>query len=153
MTTPMTGLDTLPLFTNLSHTQRAAVAGVSRLETYEAGTRLFDEGGFADQCWVVLTGCVTVDTVVPQRGRVAVQSIGPGELLGWSWLVPPYRWHFGATVVSPTRAVVVDTAALRQLADEDPALGYQLSLVLLGALLNRLQATRIRLLDLYRNPA
>jgi CRP-like cAMP-binding protein len=152
MTTPMTDLDALPLFTRLSHTQRAAIAGVSRIVTYEAGTRLFDEGGVADQCWVVLTGCVVIDTVVPPRGRVALQSIGPGELLGWSWLVPPYRWHFGATAVTPTRAAVVDTGALRVLADEDPALGYQLSLILIDALLNRLQATRIRLLDLYRNP-
>ncbi|MDX8052168.1 Crp/Fnr family transcriptional regulator [Lentzea sp. BCCO 10_0798] len=153
MTTPMTDLDALPLFTRLSHTQRAAIAGVSRIENYEPGTRLFEEGGLADQCWVVLTGCVMVDTVVPPRGRITLQSIGPGELVGWSWLVPPYRWHFGATVVSPTRAAVVDTGALRALADEDPALGYQVSLILLDALLNRLQATRIRLLDLYRNPA
>ncbi|MCP2250478.1 Crp/Fnr family transcriptional regulator [Lentzea aerocolonigenes] len=153
MTTPMTDLDALPLLTRLSHTQRAAIAGVSRIETYEAGTRLFDEGGLADQCWVVLTGCVVIDTVVPPRGKVALQSIGPGELLGWSWLVPPYRWHFGATAVTSTRAAVVDTGALRVLADEDPALGYQLSLILIDALLNRLQATRIRLLDLYRNPA
>ncbi|SFR02125.1 Cyclic nucleotide-binding domain-containing protein [Lentzea waywayandensis] len=153
MTIPMADLDTLPLLTNLSHTQRAAVAGVSRIESYDSGTRLFEEGGLADQCWVVLSGCVVVDTVVPSRGRVAVQSIGPGELLGWSWLVPPYRWHFGATVVSPTRAAVVDTGALRQLADEDPAFGYQLSLILIDALLNRLQATRLRLLDLYGNPA
>jgi CRP-like cAMP-binding protein len=94
-----------------------------------------------------------IDTVVPPRGRIVLQSIGPGELVGWSWLVPPYRWHFGATIVSPTRAAVVDTAALRTLADEDPALGYQLSLILIDALLNRLQATRMRLLDLYRNPS
>ncbi|GAB2817599.1 Crp/Fnr family transcriptional regulator [Lentzea nigeriaca] len=153
MTIPMTDLDALPLLTRLSHTQRAAIAGVSRIETYEPGTRLFEEGGLADQCWVVLSGCVMIDTVVPPRGRITLQSIGPGELLGWSWLVPPYRWHFGATVVSPTRAAVVDTGALRVLADEDPALGYQLSLILIDALLNRLQATRIRLLDLYRNPS
>ncbi|MFJ8962620.1 cyclic nucleotide-binding domain-containing protein [Lentzea sp. NPDC102401] len=153
MTIPITELDALPLFTNLSHTQRAAIAGAARIESYEPGTRLFDEGGLADQCWVVLTGCVLVDTDLPVRGRVGVQSIGQGELLGWSWLMPPYRWHFGATVVSPTRAVVVDTAALRRLADEDPALGYQLSLALINALVNRLQATRGRLLDLYRNPS
>lgn len=153
MTRPMTELDALPLFANLSHTQRAAIAGVSRIETYEPGTRLFEEGGLADQCWVMLAGCVMIDTVVPARGRTTVQSIGPGELVGWSWLVPPYRWHFGATVVSPTRAAVVETGALRMLADEDPALGYQLSLILIEALLNRLQATRIRLLDLYRNPS
>ena len=153
MTTPMTDLDALPLFEHLSHTQRAAVAGVSRIETYLPGVRLFDEGGLADQCWVVLTGCVMIDTVAPSHGRIGVQSVGPGELVGWSWLVPPYRWHFGATVVAPTRAAVVDTGALRQLADEDPALGYQLSLILISALLNRLQATRSRLLDLFRNPS
>ena len=150
MTKPMTEFDSLPLFAKLSHTQRAAIAGVSRVETYAPETRLFDEGGLADQCWVVVSGCVVVDALAPGRGRVGVQSIGPGELVGWSWLVPPYRWHFGATVVSPTRAVVVDTAALRDLSGDDPAFGYQLSLILIDALLNRLQATRIRLLDLSR---
>ncbi len=93
-----------------------------------------------------------VDIPVPGRGSVAVQSIGPGELLGRSWVVPPYRWHFGATVVSPTRAIAWDAARLRELAEEDPALGYRLSLVLAEAMLNRLQSTRLRLLDLYRNP-
>ncbi|WP_439657908.1 Crp/Fnr family transcriptional regulator [Lentzea sp. HUAS TT2] len=153
MTTPATSLDALPLLANLSHTQRAAIAGVSQIKSYDAGTRLFDEGGLADQCWVVLSGCVMLDALVPPRDLVVLQSIGPGELIGLSWLVPPYRWHFGATAVSPTRAVVVDTAALRSLAEGDPALGYQLALILLEALLNRLQATRIRLLDLYRNPS
>ncbi|MCX2951460.1 cyclic nucleotide-binding domain-containing protein [Lentzea sp. NEAU-D7] len=153
MATTMAELDSLPLLTKLSHTQRAAIAGVSRVETYAPRTRLFDEGGVADQCWVVVSGCVVVDALAPGRGRVAVQSVGPGELVGWSWLVPPYRWHFGATVVSPTRAVVVDTAALRNLADEDPAFGYQLSLILVDALLNRLQATRTRLLDLPSGPS
>lgn len=153
MTKPMTELDSLPVFAKLSHTRRAAIAGVSRIVTYPPETRLFDEGGLADQCWVVVSGCIMVDTLAPGRDRVGVQSIGPGELVGWSWLVPPYRWHFGATVVSPTRAVVVDTAALRNLADDDPAFGYQLSLILIDALLSRLQATRIRLLDLSRNPS
>lgn len=153
MTTPAASLDSLPLLAHLSHTQRAAIAGVSRIETFEPGTRMFDEGGLADQCWVVLSGCVMLDAFVPPGGHVVLQSIGPGELIGLSWLVPPYRWHFGATAVSPTRAVVVDTAALRALANDDPALGYQLALILIEALVNRLQATRIRLLDLYRNPS
>ncbi|GLY49840.1 cyclic nucleotide-binding domain-containing protein [Lentzea sp. NBRC 102530] len=151
MTVPSTEIDTLPLFTNLSHTRRAAIAGVSRITTYAAGTRLFEEGGLADRCRLVPSGCVVVDAATGPHGRVAVESVGPGEIVGWSWLVPPYRWHFGAGVVSPTRAAVVDTAELRRLADEDPALGYQLSLVLLDAVLNRLQATRTRLVDLHRS--
>ncbi|NUT54024.1 MAG: Crp/Fnr family transcriptional regulator [Saccharothrix sp.] len=128
------------------------LAGIGVREDYEPGRRLFDEGQPADRAWVVLSGCVVVDAVVPGRGTVAVQGIGPGELLGLSWLVPPYRWHFGATVVSPTSAVVLDAVRLRALADEDPTLGYRLSLALAEALVNRLQATRLRLIDLYRNP-
>jgi CRP-like cAMP-binding protein len=148
---PMTELDGLPLLADLSDDQRAAVAGIARHEDYEPGARLFEEGQPADRCWLVTAGCVVVDTDIPGRGRTVIQSVDPGELLGWSWLVPPYRWHFGASVVSPTSAVVVDAVELRKLADADPVLGYQLTRILLGALLNRLQATRIRLLDLYRH--
>ena len=143
-----TALDDLPLLAGLTPTHRAAVAGISTIETYEPGHRLFDEGGAADRCWVVLSGCVMIDATTPSSGRVALQSLGHGELVGWSWVVPPHRWHFGATVVSPTRAVVVDAVKLRELADADPELGYRVALVMVGALANRLQTTRIRLLDL-----
>jgi CRP/FNR family cyclic AMP-dependent transcriptional regulator len=84
---------------------------------------------------------------------VTLQSVGAGELLGWSWLIPPYRWHFGAAAVAPTRALVLDAGQLRALIETDPALGYRLTRILLETLVNRLQATRLRLLDLYRNPA
>ncbi|HEX6343266.1 cyclic nucleotide-binding domain-containing protein [Umezawaea sp.] len=149
---PMTELDGLPLLAGLSHDQRAALAGIARHEDYEPGARLFEEGRLADRCWVVTAGCAVVDTDIPGRGRTVVQSVGPGELLGWSWLVPPYRWHFGASIAAPTSAVVVDALDLRRLADADPVLGYRMSRILVEALLNRLQATRIRLLDLYRHP-
>ncbi|MEV8438715.1 Crp/Fnr family transcriptional regulator [Actinosynnema sp. NPDC051121] len=145
-------LERLPLLGALTPTQRAVLAGTGKLEEYRPGSRLFEEGQPADRGWIVLCGCVMVDITAPGRGTVAVQGIGPGELLGLSWFVPPYRWHFGATVVSPTRAVVFEAARLRALAEEDPALGYRLSLVITEAMLNRLQSTRLRLLDLYRDP-
>jgi len=148
----MTDLDGLPLLAALSHTHRAALAGIAKREDYNPGTRLFEQGTPANLCWIVLKGCVVIDSDAPDHGRMAVQSIGPGELLGWSWLLPPYRWHFGATVVSPTTAVVIDASELRKLADADPALGYRLALILIDALLNRLQATRTRLLDLHGHP-
>lgn len=141
-------LDELPLLASLSHTQRAALAGVSTIKTYESGHRLFDEGGVADRCWVVLSGCVMIDSTTPSSGRVALQSLGHGELVGWSWVVPPHRWHFGATVVTPTRALVVNAVRLRELADADPELGYRIALIMVGTLADRLQTTRIRLLDL-----
>ena len=149
---PTTELDGLPLLAGLSPDQRAALAGIAHHEDCAPGTRLFEEGQPADRCWLITAGCAAVDTDIPGRGRTVVQSVGPGELLGWSWMMPPYRWHFGASAVSPTSAVVVDAVELRKLADTDQALGYRLSRLLLEALLTRLQATRIRLLDLYRHP-
>jgi len=119
----MTELDGMPLLAPLSHTHRAALAGISTREDFDPGTRLFEQGTPADRCWILIKGCAVVDSDTPGKGRMAVQSVGPGELLGWSWLLPPHRWHFGATVVSPTTAVVVDTGELRKLADADPVLG------------------------------
>ncbi|MEV6719176.1 Crp/Fnr family transcriptional regulator [Lentzea sp. NPDC051208] len=121
---------------------------MSTVKTYESGHRLFDEGGIADRCWVVLSGCVMIDSMTPSSGRAALQSLGRGELVGWSWVVPPHRWHFGATVVTPTRALVVDAVRLRELADADPEFGYRIALIMVRTLADRLQTTRIRLLDL-----
>lgn len=144
---------TLPLLDGLSGAQRSAVTAVGRIEDYAPGTRLFDESGDADRCWLIISGHVVVDTHIPHRGPVTLQSVGAGELLGWSWLLPPYRWHFGAAAVAPTRALVLDAGRLRALMETDPALGYRLTRMLLETLVNRLQASRLRLLDLYRNPA
>jgi CRP/FNR family transcriptional regulator, cyclic AMP receptor protein len=85
---------------------------------------------------------------VPGTGPVVIQTVGPGELLGWSWLVPPHRWHFGATAVEPTTAAKLDTLQLRALAEQDPRFGYRLTLTLFEALLQRLQAPRTRLIEL-----
>ena len=81
-----------------------------------------------------------------------MQTIGAGDVLGWSWLVPPHHWHFGATATTAVTAVRLDTAALRGMGEDDPALGYQVALALMSALLSRLQSTRARLLDLYGSP-
>ncbi|MFD5246090.1 Crp/Fnr family transcriptional regulator [Amycolatopsis sp. NPDC058340] len=150
MTSPHPGT---PLLAGLSETQRSTLAATGRIEDYEPGTRLFDESGEADRCWLIISGRVAVDTYIPHRGPVTLQSVGPGELLGWSWLIPPYRWHFGAVAVAPTRALVLDAGQVRALVETDPELGYRLTRILLETLVDRLQATRLRLLDLYRTPA
>ena len=114
--------------------------------------RVFREGDPAEGCWLIQDGCVALDLTVPGRGRVVVQTLGPGDVLGWSWLIPPYEWHFGAITTRDTSAVKLDTGQLRRLADEDPHFGYALALTLFQACAQRLQATRARLLDLYGSP-
>jgi CRP-like cAMP-binding protein len=95
---------------------------------------------------------VALATPVPGQGLVVVHTLGPGDVLGWSWLVPPCRRRYTATTAGPVSAVRLDTARLRALADADPALGYPLALGLLEAVALRLQSTRSRLLDLYGSP-
>ena len=114
-----------------------------------AGQRLFSEGGKADRFWLLVSGLVALDVHVPGRGRVPLETLGPGQLLGWSWLDPPYRWHFGAVTREQTEALEFDAAAVRERCDADPGFGYALVRRFVPVLVDRLQATRVRLLDLY----
>lgn len=140
------------LFLRLTDTQRATVAGLARETEYPDGAVLFAEGEPAEGCWVIRTGRVALTTAIPDRGEVVVQTLGPGDVIGWSWLVPPHHWHVGATAAGATSTIQLDTVALRRAAEDDPALGYPLALALFEALLARLQATRARLLDVYGSP-
>lgn len=145
-------LPPVPLLAGLTGTQRAKVASTAREVSFPARHRIFDEGQEANGCWLISSGRIALDTVVPGRGPIIVQTLGAGDVLGWSWLVPPRRWQFGAVAVEAVAAVELDTVRLRALADADPALGYRLALGLFDAVLQRLQSTRARLLDLYGSP-
>jgi CRP/FNR family transcriptional regulator, cyclic AMP receptor protein len=137
---------------SLTDAELVTLADTGRDVGYPAGRRLITEGQSADRCWLIRDGRVRLDAHVPSRGDIVVQTLGSGDLLGWSWLVSPYRWHFGAHTVEPVHAIEFDSARLTEFADLDPVFGRALNRVLLEAVLERLQATRARLLDLYRNP-
>jgi len=139
-------------FDRLAPQQRESIAATTRPAAFEAGAVLFSAGEPAAGCWLIEMGQVALGTDVPGRGLVVVQTLGPGEVLGWSWLVPPRRWHFTAAASTDVTAIEIDTARLLALADADPALGYQLSLGFTEIVVRRLQNTRSRLLDLYGSP-
>ncbi len=139
-------------FSRLTAAQLSAVAATGREIALPASAIIFSEGQDASGCWLILSGQVALGTYVPGKGQVVVQTLGPGDLLGWAWLVPPHYWHFTATTGSSLSAIKFDTERLRALADGDPALGYPLSLGLFEVVVARLQHTRSRVLDLYRNP-
>jgi CRP/FNR family transcriptional regulator, cyclic AMP receptor protein len=138
-----------PFLSGLTKEQLELLAPWASRSTFPAGARVFSEGGSADRFWLIRDGQVALDIYVPGRGDVAVETIGPGAVLGWSWLYPPYRWHLGATAVEQTFAVALDAAAVRRLCDADPRLGLALHQRFVGVIGERLQATRVRLLDLY----
>lgn len=130
----------------------AQVAGCAKNVAFRAGELLLAEGEKADTLYLVRRGRVAIEVHAPGRGPIVVETVGPGAVVGWSWLIPPYRWHFDARAVEPVGAIAVDGGCLRSKADADPALGYALLVRLSAVLLERLQATRMRLLDLYGNP-
>jgi CRP-like cAMP-binding protein len=113
------------------------------------GDRLFDEGGPARHFWLVRSGTVALDFVVPGRGQIVLERVGADSVVGWSWLIPPYRWTLGAVVAQPMRAVEFDAGGVRALIAEDPDLGRELTTRLLAVVAGRLQAARSRLAELY----
>jgi CRP-like cAMP-binding protein len=114
---------------------------------------LFRAGDRADAFFLVRHGRVALELHVPDRGAVVIETLGPGELLGWSWLISPYRWQFDARAVDPVEVLSFDAAPLREMIERDHDLGYALYVSFGRVLLERLQATRHRLLDLYGNDA
>lgn len=138
-----------PFLENMSDEHVERLSRWSYRTILRGGEQIFDEGGRAERFWLILDGQVRLDTHLPGRGDVIIETLGPGALLGWSWLFEPYRWHFAATAEVLTRAVVFDKAGIRELCDSDPALGLDLYRRLLTVVVDRLQKTRLRLLDAY----
>ncbi len=138
-----------PVLSGLPESAIAEVAGCARNTAFPSGTLLIVEGEPADTWYLIRRGQVAIELHAPGRGALVIDTLGPGAVVGWSWLVPPYRWHFDARAIGPVGAVAIDGACLRAKSDADPALGYALMSRVSAVLLERLLATQVRLLDLY----
>jgi CRP-like cAMP-binding protein len=126
----------------------AVLAQTCHLAVVRQGHQFFAEGDPAHRLWLIRSGHVALD-LHPPGGQIIVETLGKGDLLGLSWLVPPYEWQFGATAVMETIAFELDAAAVRASCDADPALGYELLRRVMSAASSRLHAARLRMLDLY----
>jgi CRP/FNR family transcriptional regulator, cyclic AMP receptor protein len=141
-------LRTHPFLAGLSDRQLDRLTMWGYTNVFHVGNRLFTEGGRADRFWLVDDGHVRLSTDVPGRGEVVVEILGPGSVIGWSWLFPPYRWQFTGTAEDMVHAVALDGPGVRELCSDDPALGYELMRRFTGVIAERLTNTRARLLDL-----
>ncbi|MEU7642588.1 MULTISPECIES: Crp/Fnr family transcriptional regulator [unclassified Streptomyces] len=140
-------------FEELPGAHRDRLLALGREVSFPAGTRIFDEGDAADRFWAIRSGTVALDMYEPGRGTAVVETLGPGELLGWSWLFEPYRWHLGAQTRAPVTAYEFDAEQVRGEIDADPAFGLAVTrCVAAVAIGRRLRACRTRLLDLYGPP-
>jgi CRP/FNR family transcriptional regulator, cyclic AMP receptor protein len=135
-----------PFLRGMPTGQLDALAAAASDVTFPAGHRIFEEGGFAGKFWLIQSGHVALDVNVPGTGPLIVDTIGIGDLLGCSWLFPPYRWAFGAMCVTAVRAFEFDAAAIRARCAADPDFGAEFRGRLLQVLARRLQSTRARLI-------
>ncbi|HXW45485.1 MAG TPA: cyclic nucleotide-binding domain-containing protein [Streptosporangiaceae bacterium] len=137
----------LPPLRGLSPEQIARLTAAARHVSLPRHHRLFEEEAPADRFWIVDAGQVALDVLVPGVGRLIIETLGRGDVVGLSWLVPPYQWQFGAVCTQPLQAFEFDARAVRAACAADPDFGYAIALRFMTAASHRLQATRSRLLQ------
>lgn len=142
-----------PFFSGIDREDLELLASCAENAIYKAGETLFREGEPADTFFLIRYGRVAIDVYSPQGGAVTIQTLGEGDVVGWSWLFPPYRWQHDARALDLTRTLAFDGACLRGKCDRDPALGYELMKRFSRIMMDRLNAARLQLLDVYGQPA
>lgn len=138
-----------PFFNGMAEQHLRFVAGCAKNIRFDEGQIIFREGDEADQFYFIREGLIAVELVVPPRGFTTLQTLGAGEMLGWSWLLPPYRWQFGARALEQTHALAFDGKCLRNKCEQDHDLGYEILKRFTHVISERLDTTRLQLLDLY----
>lgn len=119
---------------------------------FEKDERVFREGDPANRFYLILTGDVALETYVKDWGTTLIQTLGPGDVLGWSWLFPPYYWHFDARALQPTSAIFFYATRLRERCEQDHEFGYELMKRTTEVVIQRLQKTRQHLLSVCGAP-
>jgi len=138
-----------PFFVGIDPTLVHAMASKAEERSYEVGEMLVREGKPAEEFFLVFEGKIALEVGAADHAPITVETIARGEILGWSWLVSPHRWRFDARAIKPTKVVAINAAAARYALAAHPAFGYQFLMKLLPVIAERLENTRVQLLDIH----
>lgn len=138
-----------PFFEGLGAQYIELLVGCAANVRFDAGFYIFKEGQEANEFYLIRHGRVSLEIFAPQRKPTIVETLGEGEILGWSWLLPPYHWKFHARAVEQTRAIALDGRCLRTKCEANHDLGYELLKRFAKIIERRLEATRLQLMDVY----
>jgi CRP-like cAMP-binding protein len=148
------GLDQLiiehPFFEGMDSSACETIAGCAKNERFDAGDYVFREGEGANKFYLIRHGSVALEIRVPGRDPIVVDTLHGGEILGWSWLVAPYKWINDARATRLVRAVSLDAACLRGKYENDHTLAYELFKRFIPVMARRMEAGRLRFIDMYR---
>jgi len=139
-----------PFLSDLDDIYIKQIAGCASNVVFRENEFIFREGEEAKRFYLLRTGKVALEINGREKGRIRVLTIGPGQILGWSWIVLPYRWHFDAEVLEDVRAIALDGECLRKKFDADPKLGYEMLVRFSQIVEQRLNVARIQLIDMYK---
>ena len=138
-----------PFFAGLDKSFLELACGCARNARFEADCFIAHEGEAADHFYLLREGRVALQVSAPGRGAATFLTLGPGEVFGVNWLVPPYRWSYDAKALEPTRVIAMDGQCLRNKCEADHHLGYDIMKRLMPIVVDRLHTTRLQFLDLY----
>jgi CRP/FNR family transcriptional regulator, cyclic AMP receptor protein len=141
-----------PLFAGLEPHYTGLLVGCASNVRFAAGTYIFKEGDEANEFYLIRSGRVALEIFAPQRKPIIVETLSVGDVLGWSWLLPPYHWKFHAHTTRDTRAIALDGKCLRTKCEQNRDLGYEVLKRFAQIVERRLEATRVQLLDVYSVP-
>jgi CRP/FNR family cyclic AMP-dependent transcriptional regulator len=138
-----------PFFQGLLENDLQLLTGCASNVRFDANEMIAREGDEANEFYLIREGKVALEVFAQERGSVIIQTVGTGDVLGWSWLIPPYRWRFDARALERTRAIALNGQCLRTKCEENARLGYELLKRVTSVFAERLLATRLQLLDVY----
>ena len=142
-------LNSHPFFDGMKNIYISSLAECASNARFEARKTIYRQGEAADCFYIIEEGKVAVETDTPDRGVITIQTLGKGDMLGWSWLFPPYVWHFDARTVEPTDMIAMDARCLRGKCEADPGMGYDFMKRFSALFLRRFQETRLQIMDIY----
>ena len=137
-----------PFFVGLDPAYLELLSGCASNARYNRDDYLFRADEEAEEFYIIRHGRVAIEAMVPGAGIVIVQTYEAGDVVGWSWLFPPYHWHFGGRAVELTRVLVLDGVCLRNKCEQNPNLGYEFMKRFSHKIVRSLDLTRLQLLDL-----
>ena len=137
-----------PFFKDLEQEYLDFIAGCASNVVFKEGEIIMKENESADKFFLIREGMVAIDIPVTKERVITIQTVREGDIVGWSWLIPPYRYRFNCRIVEDVRAIVLDGKCLREKCEKNHDMGYELLKRLAGVFTQRLESTRKQIVSL-----
>lgn len=142
-----------PFFVGMSRHHLVLLTDAAMAAYFPAGRLIVREGEEADRFYVIESGRVQIEAQTEEEEKAVIDTLGPGELLGWSWMFPPYVWHFSARALEPTEAIYFHGNLLRQYCEKDHSLGYELFKRMSAVMASRMRKARRKMIEMHSGTA